>query len=504
VSRQSIPAPASSPVVVGERLAGRYRLDEVIGAGGMSTVFRAFDVELERVVAVKVLHAGMTLDSTSLSRFQREAVTGASLGHEHIVSVLDRSSDRGRPFIVLEFAGPTNLKQIVVETGPLPLEQALELTIQVASGLAFAHAHGCIHRDVKPQNILVDGRTAKLADFGIARSQATADAPTLTGVVLGSADYISPEQAQGKDVDERSDVYSLGAVLYELLTGQPPFAGDSFVAVAMQHVTTPTPAPRRLRPVPPRVDLAVRRALAKDPDRRFRTMDAFAAELEACLAQAGGDAGGDTVTLPAVDRNHPRRRRAVAAVGMFGLAVALLALAGVYLPGGHKKVPAKHPRAVPRKPAVAAPLPPVHLKAVSAYDPPPGDGVEDDAALPLATDGNAGTAWSTESYATAAFGNLKHGVGIVLDAGKPVSLASLVVRTDTPGFRAEVEIGPGPTGPFRAASGPHTISSRSTIPLRPGTHARYVLLWITALPAASGPRFHADVSEVAARGPAPS
>jgi serine/threonine-protein kinase len=500
VSPQSISPPGSSTVVVGERLAGRYRLDEVIGAGGMSMVFRAFDVELERVVAVKVLHAGMTLDSTSVSRFEREALTGASLGHEHIVSVLDRGSDGGRPFIVLEFAGSTNLKQIVEERGPLPLEEALELTIQVAHGLAFAHAHGCIHRDVKPQNVLVDGRTAKLADFGIARSQVGTDAPTLAGVVLGSSDYISPEQAQGKDVDERSDVYSLGAVLYELLTGVPPFAGESFVAIAMQHVTTPTPAPRRLRPLPPRLDLAVRRALAKEPGRRFQTMPAFAAELEACLAQARGHAGGDTMALPPLEGHHSHRRGAVAAVATFGLLVALLALAGFYLPAGHKKVVAKHVVEVTRKPAAAAQLRPVPLHAVTAYDPPPGDGVEDNGALSLATDGNTGTAWSTEGYATAAFGNLKHGVGIVLDAGSDVSLSSVTVRTDTPGFRAVVETGAGPSGPFETVSTPGTVEATSTIPLNPGTHARYVLLWITSLSSDSGGRYHADVNEIAAKG----
>src|SRR5262249_15466833 len=146
---------------------------------------------------------------------------------------LDRGSDRGRPFIVQEFAGEATLKQLLTENGPLPLDHALALTIQVARGLAFAHAHGCIHRDVKSQNVLVDGLRAKLADFGIAHSRAGADAATLTGTVLGSADYISPEQAQGRTVDGRSDVYSLGVVLYELLTGELPFAGDNFVSIAM-------------------------------------------------------------------------------------------------------------------------------------------------------------------------------------------------------------------------------------------------------------------------------
>jgi serine/threonine-protein kinase len=484
-------------------LAGRYRLDEVIGAGGMSIVFRGFDTELERVVAVKVLHGRMALDSAILSRFQREALTGASLGHDHIVSVLDRGSDGGRPFIVLEYAGSTNLKQMVEEHGALPVEQALELTIQVARGLAFAHAHGCVHRDVKPQNVLVDGPTAKLADFGIARSQVGTDAPTMDGVVLGSADYISPEQAQGEEVDERSDVYSLGAVLYELLTGVPPFSGESFVVIAMQHVTTPTPAPRRLRRLPPRLDLAVRRALAKDPGRRFQTMDAFASELEACLAQSRGHAGGDTMALPALGAHHSHRRGAIAAVTTFALLVALLALAGFYLPGGHKKAVSRHMIEVPRKPATTAvELEPVSLHAISAYDPPPGDGVEDNGALPLATDGNASTAWSTEGYATAAFGNLKPGVGIILDAGSTVRLSSVTVRSDTPGFRAMVETGSSATGPFQRASAPTTVGASSTIPLSPGARGRYVLLWITALPPASGPRFHADVSEITAKGPA--
>lgn len=466
----------------------------------MSTVYRAFDDELERVVAVKVLHVGMTVDSIIVSRFEREALTGASLPHENIVAVLDRGSDRGRPYIVQEFAGPTNLKQLLTENGPLPLDQALELTIQVARGLAFAHAHGCIHRDVKSQNVLVDGPRAKLADFGIAHSGAGADASTLTGTVLGSADYISPEQAQGRTVDGRSDVYSLGVVLYELLTGRLPFAGDSFVAIAMQHLKSPPPAPRRLRPLPARVDLAVRRALAKDPQQRFQTMEAFAAELGECLARTRGQETGDTIVIPAFETAHHGRRHAILAVAAVALFATLLAIAALHLPGDTKKVAGTPVVKTPRA-AAATPLVTVPLRAVAAYDPPPGDGVEDNGRLPLATDGDPSTAWKTEWYASASFGNLKRGVGIVFDAGRPVALDSITIRTDTPGFQAEVRAGTAPDGPFRPASGSAPVGPLTTFRIAPGARDRYFLLWITGLPAASGPNFHADVNEATAKGP---
>ena len=198
------------------------------------------------------------------------------LTHENIVTVIDRGDDDGRSFIVFEYAPGTTLKHLVRADGALPVERALEIALQVASGLAFAHAQGYIHRDVKPQNILVDrtGRV-KLTDFGIARALDPTNGFTHTGTVLGSADYIPPEQAQAKTVDERTDIYSLGAVLYELLTGEPPFSGDSFVAVAMKHINEPVPGVREKQPgIPADVD-AVRSEgrSPRTPDHRFPTME---------------------------------------------------------------------------------------------------------------------------------------------------------------------------------------------------------------------------------------
>src|SRR3954464_12432027 len=284
--------------MVGDVLSDRYELEELVGTGGMSSVFRAHDRLLDRKVALKILHQHYSSDDDYVERFKREARSVAALSHPNIVTVIDRGEHADRQFIVFEYVDGENLKRMIERRGPAPVPEALELAIQIARGLGFAHQQGLIHRDVKPQNVLLngDGR-AKVTDFGIARSLSVQRGMTQTGTVLGTSDYIAPEQAQGQRVDEHTDVYSLGVVLYELLTSEVPFPGENFVAVAMRHINEEPPSVLGKRPdVPPRLDDAIRRAMAKQPEDR-PTMEAFCVELEACLAEL--QAAGTQLARPA-------------------------------------------------------------------------------------------------------------------------------------------------------------------------------------------------------------
>src|SRR4051794_24065182 len=287
--------------MVGEVLADRYELEELVGTGGMSSVFRAHDRLLDRKVALKILHQQYSGDDDYVERFKREARSVAALSHPNIVTVIDRGEHGERQFIVFEYVEGENLKRLIERRGPAPVANALELGIQIAGGLSFAHQQGLVHRDVKPQNVLLNGDlSAKVTDFGIARSMNVQHGMTQTGTVLGTSDYIAPEQAQGQPVDEQTDVYSLGVVVYELLTSEVPFPGENFVAVAMRHINEEPPSVRERRPdVTPRLDAAIRCAMAKDAAARFATMADFCHELELCLAEAQG-----TQVLPAA---QPRR-----------------------------------------------------------------------------------------------------------------------------------------------------------------------------------------------------
>src|SRR4029077_16005670 len=234
--------------LLGTTLNGRYRLEARIGAGGMSTVYRALDETLQRQVAIKLMNREVATDSDQLERFRREARAVAQLSHPHIVGVIDAGEDEGRPYIVFEYVEGETLKERIRRTGRLPTTEAVAYAIEIARALGAAHARHIVHRDVKPQNVLIDEEgSAKVTDFGIARSL-DEEGLTADGRVLGTTDYVSPEQALGHDVNGQSDIYSLGVVLYEMLVGDVPFHGENQVAVAMKHVREDLPDVQMLRP----------------------------------------------------------------------------------------------------------------------------------------------------------------------------------------------------------------------------------------------------------------
>ena len=296
--------------LVGMQLSGRYRLDAQIGAGGMSTVYRAFDVNLERRVAIKLLHREMSADSDQLERFRREARAVAQLSHPHIVGVIDAGEDENRPYIVFEYVEGETLKDRIRRLGRLPVDESLAYAIEIARALGCAHAHEIVHRDVKPQNVLLDPEgSAKVTDFGIARSLRD-DGLTADGRVLGTTDYVSPEQALGHDVDGQSDIYSLGVVLYEMLTGDVPFHGENQISVAMKHVREDLPDVQRIRPEVSATTAAVLdRMTDKDLAHRYADVPSLVADLEDALALEAARQGTSTGEATAVIRTLPARAR---------------------------------------------------------------------------------------------------------------------------------------------------------------------------------------------------
>jgi eukaryotic-like serine/threonine-protein kinase len=495
---------------LGTMISGRYRLDATIGRGGMSSVYRAFDTVLERPVAIKLMHREIAADSDQLERFRREARSVAQLNHPHVVKVIDAGEEPAgeedeepvaTPYIVLEFVPGETLKQLIQREGALDIPQALAYAIEIARALGEAHAHQIVHRDVKPQNILIDPEGgAKITDFGIARSL-TEEGLTMAGKVLGTTDYVSPEQALGQPVTPQSDLYSLGVVLYEMLTGTIPFRGETPVAVAMKHVREEIPDVQLLRPHLSAATAAVlERSVAKDLNRRYPDAVAMAADLEEVLAveaSRSGQATGEVTTvlrtLPGRARRRlPWRMRHRAPVAVIAV---LLITGGVLL----LLLGRTHRGAAPAPVARQGNLKQVVLSQSAAHDYNPfGTGPENRDTVDNVVDGDPNTSWSTETYYE---GNLHKtggvGLGLYLDAAPGVIGRALEVQTSTPGFQAQLYVsnridlmipyGNSATLASRGWQGPVGASDyvhnneriRLSIPQR---RYRYYLLWLTTLP----------------------
>ncbi|HET8564930.1 MAG TPA: protein kinase [Solirubrobacterales bacterium] len=501
------PASTSSQMI-GTVLSGRYRLEAKLGSGGMSTVYLARDTTLDRPVAVKVMHREMSEQADQLERFRQEARAVAKLSHPNVVAVIDAGEDGGHPYIVFEYVEGETLKQRINRVGALDAQEALAYAIEIARGLTVAHARNMVHRDIKPQNVLIDSEgRAKLTDFGISR-QLEQDGMTATGRVLGTTDYVAPEQAMGHPVDQRSDVYSLGVVLYEMLVGAVPFSADSQVGVAMKHVNEELPDVQLRRPeLSAAAAMVVERATAKDPAGRYQEVgemiDDLATALEVEAARAGAASGEATSVLEAV----PAAERKLAGGGRWSrLALALLvlgfaaAIAAVVLissgngPGGGGG-------------ALKDKGTPVAISSATDYDP-EGDGEEDPETISLAVDGNpTGTAWSSEHYDTPTFAGTKSGpdpgVGLYVTTKSTVHPSAMIVRTPTPGWDAEI---------FAAAAGPPEELSEwgepvgevsdagdlEEVELHLASPARYFLIWFKkAAPARDQEgRYQVEISDV--------
>jgi serine/threonine-protein kinase len=499
--------------VLGTLLGGRYRLDAQIGRGGMSTVYRAFDTVLERPVAIKLMHREIAAESDQLERFRREARSVARLNHPHIVTVIDAGEEPsedghepgvGTPYIVLEYVEGETLKQLIRGDGPLEITEAIAYAIEIARALGAAHERQIVHRDVKPQNVLIgEEGGAKITDFGIARTL-TEEGLTVAGRVLGTTDYVSPEQALGQAVTGQSDLYSLGIVMYEMLTGQVQFTGETPVAVAMCHVREQVPDVQALRPeVSAATASVVERAVAKDLDYRYRDADAMIADLEEVLAieasrsgQATGEVTSVLRTLPGDAQRrvpwrmrHPARWAASLALLAAIVAIAIVA-ASLQTHSGTGTPPNVHS---------SAGLQAVALSQTAAHDYNPfGTGPENHNRVQNVIDSDPNTSWSTAHYYE---GTLKKaggtGVGVYLDASPRVAARAVEIQTSTPGFDAQIygadkidlsyaygDSTPlaqrGWQGPLASAS---SVRNNERIKLKtPAAAYRYYLVWLTTLP----------------------
>lgn len=499
--------PARARIVeAGRLLADRYRLEELVASGGMAQVWQGTDEVLRRKVAVKLLHPHLAADRSFVLRFRQEAVAAARLAHPGIVSIYDTCSEAGTEAIVMELVPGRTLRERLDDPTPIDPWQAAGLAAQVAEALDAAHRAGLVHRDVKPANVLLtgDGRI-KVADFGIAKAVEGADL-TQPGLMVGTAKYVAPEQVEGKPVDPRTDIYSLGVVLYEMLCGRPPFEADNEAATALARLQRDPLRPRQVRPgVPKALEEIVGRAMARSPEQRYDS----AADLRAALLAAGAapspeadltatsltanslaavpaappmppSPGAATVpATPPPSFRQTERSWLVPTIILVGVAVSL-GIAGVLigrsgagdLIGGVKEAITGTP-----DPTLIA------LSDATAFDPFGDDQQENDDDADNVRDGNPETVWTTQSYDNREITRLKPGVGLVLTAEQRGELHELTLTGPTNDWAAAFYVADSDPGTFEAWGEPVEtltgIAAGSTTVDLGKTDGQAVLVWIT-------------------------
>ena len=469
----------------------------------MATVWIAEDTLLARKVAVKTLHPDLAVESAVRARFRNEAIAAAGLAHPGIVTTYDTGEDDGVAYIVMELVEGPNLRRLLDEHGPLPIGDALRIARGVANALEEAHRGGIVHRDVKPANVLVplDG-PVKVTDFGIAKAAESGSDLTSTGTIIGTARYLAPEQVRGDPADARADIYALGLLLQEMLTGSLPFQGDTEMATALARLTRP-PAPLP-DTIPPAVQSIVARCLAVDPDDRWPSAHALASALD--VAAKGGDvpppppatppardmtSGRPERTQPPVQQRRaarpPRRRKAVWPWAILGGI-----LLGVGAGGGYllvKDIADKKDGGGDGGNGAA-------VQIVDAHDfDPEGDNRQENPELTsFVFDGSPTTAWRTEHYSSRDLGGAKSGVGIYVVLGSETELSSVEITTQESGWSAEIYVANTPSDTLAGWGAPvvsgEDLGTSKTFDLNKSGGA--VLIWITRVPSEG----RLDISEI--------
>jgi eukaryotic-like serine/threonine-protein kinase len=479
----------------GRSLGERYRLESPIASGGMATVWRGTDEVLGRPVAVKVLHEELANDPEVMERFRIEAIAAARLSHPSVVRVFDTGVDGDICYIVMELFEGTSLSEVLDRDGGLPPSEAARVVRGALQGLAHAHREGVVHRDVKPSNILVDeSGLVKVTDFGIAKAAFAAHDITTTGSLLGTATYLAPEQVEGGAVDGRADLYAAGIVLYEALTGRPPFEADTHLATATMRLTTAPTPPGALRPgIPRSLEGVVIKALARSPEDRFQTAEEMTSELDRSVPHAR-PAAPEGPRMPAPARSEPWFRSWML-VPLVLLVVAGFALGGYFLfedlgPGsGGPGIESEPER-----------LEPLEIAGATDFDPYGGDG-EYSGDTGFAVDGALGTYWQTEGYDQSDMD--KPGVGIFFDLGDTVEVGRVRIRTPVSGWRFQIKGSNdgetfGPPLPGKDGDTSFLVQESGTEPvlvnLQPSSH-QFFLIWITALPEQVSPH-RTQIAEV--------